>query len=87
MDDIPPWSESAKNLKTGIYRHFKPNAEKGDEYKVISVARHSETGHELVIYQSLKHPDRVWARPIEMFIEEVRRENYEGPRFTWLRAE
>ena len=87
MDDIPPWSETAKNLKPGIYRHFKPNKEKGDEYRLVSVARHSETGQELVIYQSLKFPDRIWARPLDMFVEHVRRASYEGPRFTWLREE
>lgn len=82
MDNIPPWSEQAKALKPGIYQHFK-----GDEYRVLNVARHSETGEELVVYQSLKHPDRVWVRPLEMFCENVRRANYEGPRFTYLRAE
>jgi hypothetical protein len=80
MDDIPPWSEAAKAIKPGIYRHFK-----GDEYQLVRVARHSETGEEMVVYQSLKYPDRVWARPLTMFLEDVRRASYEGPRFLWVR--
>lgn len=82
MDNIPPWSEASQNLQPGIYWHFK-----GGEYRLVKVARHSETGEEMVVYQSLLHPDRVWVRPLGMFIENVRRANYEGPRFTWLCAD
>lgn len=80
MDDIPPWSPEATAQKPGIYRHFK-----GDEYQLVKVARHSETGEELVVYESLKYPDRIWVRPLKMFVEDVRRDLYEGPRFSWLR--
>ncbi len=80
MEDVPLWSKEAKALKPGVYKHFK-----GDEYRLVKVARHSETGEEMVIYQSLKYPDRVWARPLQMFIEPVRRASYEGPRFEFLR--
>lgn len=82
MDNIPPWSDAAKKLQPGIYRHFK-----GDEYRVLAAARHSETGEELVVYQSLKYPDRTWVRPLGMFVENVRRADYEGPRFAFVRAE
>ena len=82
MKDVPDWSEQAKSLKPGIYRHFK-----GDEYQLIKVARHTETLEELVVYQSIKYPDRVWARPLKMFIEPVKRDGYDGPRFTYLRGE
>ncbi len=79
MDDIPPWSAAAESLKPGRYRHFK-----GSEYRVFSVARHSETGEELVVYESLKYPDRNWVRPLEMFTSQVRRDGYEGPRFVHI---
>lgn len=81
MEDVPDWSEQAKDLKPGIYRHFK-----GDEYQVLQVARDSETTEEVVVYQSLKYPDRVWVRPLSMFVEEVSRDGYDGPRFTYLRS-
>lgn len=84
MKDVPDWSEAAKNLKPGIYRHFK-----GDEYRLVRVARHSETLEELAVYESLKYPDRVWVRPLAMFVEDVDKpeHGYKGPRFEFVRAE
>lgn len=69
-------------IKLGKYRHYK-----GFICQVIGVARHSEDpSQELVIYT---HPDQngneqLWARPIEMFKENVETENYKGPRFEYL---
>lgn len=82
MDAIPPWSDEAVELEPGSkYRHFK-----GDEYELLAVVRHSETAEELIVYQSLKYPDRIWGRPLKMFLEHVKRPelDYEGPRFIHL---
>lgn len=79
---VNPWSDAAKNLKPGRYRHFK-----GGEYDVLGIVRHSETQEELVLYRSLKDPDRQWVRPLEMFVEDVKRDGYEGPRFTYISSE
>jgi len=65
-------------IKPGIYRHYK-----GGEYRVIGLAKHSETGEKLVVYQSL-NGDELWARPKDMFLESVNVEGKEVPRFKYI---
>jgi len=54
------------SLKPGRYRHYK-----GNEYQVYSVARHSETEEELVVYRCLYGDYSLWVRPLSMFNEMV----------------
>jgi hypothetical protein len=63
----------------GRYRHYK-----GKEYTVIGVARHSETGQELVVYRQEYGDFGLWVRPKEMFLEEVTVEGQSVPRFLYL---
>lgn len=54
------------NIEIGkVYRHFK-----GNLYKVIGLAKHSETLEDMVIYQPLKTGDS-WVRPSRMWNEVV----------------
>ena len=50
----------------GVYRHFK-----GGKYRVLALAKHSETLEELVIYQSCTDDTAVWARPKAMFLDSL----------------
>lgn len=60
----------------GVYKHFK-----GSKAIVMSIAKHTETGEDLVIYactnnDNTNHTDGIYARPYEMFISEVDHEKY-----------
>lgn len=66
----------------GRWRHFK-----GGEYRVVGLARHSETGEELVVYQALYGDGELWVRPASMWLETVERDGKRFPRFTFLGAD
>lgn len=67
------------DLKPGKYRHFK-----GGEYRLIGIAKHSETLEPIVVYQALYGEQGLWVRPAHMWTETVKRDNYEGPRFIYI---
>jgi hypothetical protein len=52
--------------KGKVFRHFK-----GDLYLLMDIAKHSETGDELVIYKALYGDCGIFARPYTMFNEKV----------------
>ena len=68
-----------ETIRPGVYRHFK-----GNLYRVLFTARHSETLEEMVVYQALYGENGCWARPAAMWQETVERDGYRGPRFSWV---
>ncbi|MBQ2837627.1 MAG: DUF1653 domain-containing protein [Peptococcaceae bacterium] len=50
----------------GIYRHYK-----GNLYKALYVATHTETEEPLAVYQALYGEYGIWARPLAMFLDDV----------------
>jgi hypothetical protein len=63
----------------GRYQHYK-----GNFYEVLGVARHSETGEELVVYRPLYGAGGLWVRPKAMFCETVTVAGQPVPRFRFV---
>ena len=68
-----------QEIQPGLWKHFK-----GNLYRVMYVALHSETGEEMVVYQALYGQRGMWVRPASMWLEHVERVGYSGPRFVRL---
>ncbi len=73
MSDLLPLPSQPQ---PGLYRHYK-----GNDYRVIGLARHSETMEQLVVYQALYGERGLWVRPAAMFIEMVEVGGKRVPRF------
>ena len=54
-----------------MYRHFK-----GNIYQIRCLAKHSETGEMMVVYQAMYDTFQIYVRPLAMFMEEVDRVKY-----------
>lgn len=68
-----------EEIKIGRYRHFK-----GGEYRVLCMAKHSETLEPMVVYQALYGEKGIWVRPASMWNETVERDGQIFHRFTYL---
>ena len=55
-----------EEIKLGVYKHYK-----GNEYRVLAIASHSETLEKMVVYQALYGEYGIWVRPISMWNETV----------------
>lgn len=70
------------SIKKGRYRHYK-----GGEYRVIGIARHSETLEEMVVYEALYGEGGLWVRPASMWNEEIERDGKKFKRFEFIGEE
>jgi len=71
------------DLKLGIYKHFK-----GNKYRVLGKAEHTETKEIMVIYMALYGDFKIYVRPYEMFMSKTDKEKYPNIdqefRFEWI---
>ena len=51
------------------YKHFK-----GNVYRVLHIAKHTETLEDMVVYQAMYGERGIWVRPLSMFEEVIERE-------------
>lgn len=66
--------------KPGLYEHFK-----GKRYRVIGIARHSETEEDYVVYEpQYESVSKLWIRPVAMFTGTVERDGTVMPRFKYI---
>ena len=68
-----------EEIKIGKYRHFK-----GNEYRVLYIAKSSEDLSPMVVYQALYGEGDIWVRPASMWNETVIRDGKEYKRFTYI---
>lgn len=74
MNDITRFADKNGSYENIIVRHFK-----GNFYRIICLARNTETEENMVVYQSITENgvlDRIWVRNEDMFCSEVDHEKY-----------
>lgn len=71
-------------MKLGIYQHWKKKF-----YRVICVAKNSETLEDYVVYEVLleNKTNRFWVRPMKMFLEKVESNGKMVPRFKFVKEQ
>ena len=73
-----------------IYRHYKSTPIKQMLYKIIGIAKHTETSELMIVYKPLYNSS--WlectdfaVRPLKMFLETVTIDGKQIPRFELIR--
>lgn len=73
--------QKIKDNEQPIVKHFK-----GNKYKVLTIAKHTENNKYLIIYEDLIY-HKVYARPYHMFFEVVKRDGNEYHRFNFIKED
>ncbi len=66
-------------IKCAVYQHYK-----GNKYKVLEIATHTETMEQMVVYQDVSNPEKIWARPATMWCDDVVLDHKTVKRFTLI---
>lgn len=66
-------------IPLGIYRHYK-----GNQYKVVGFAKHSETLEDMVVYQALYGERGIWVRPLAMWDNPIETDAGTVKRFEYI---
>ena len=66
----------------GLYRHFK-----GNLYRVIGTATHSETLEKMVVYIPQYGEQKIWVRPLSNFLSPKIIDGKEVVRFEYIGEE
>ena len=68
-------------IKLGIYQHYR-----GMRYRVLGMAKHSETLEDLVVYEALydNKVSKTWARPLAMFLDKIEKDGELINRFEFV---
>ena len=72
---------SNMTIKLGIYQHYR-----GMRYRVLGIAKHSETLEDLVVYEALydNKVSKTWARPLAMFLDKIEKDGELINRFEFV---
>jgi hypothetical protein len=76
LSSVRRYGPTMKVEPNQLWRHFK-----GNLYKIVCVAQHTETSNYLVVYHNVDNPRKIYARPLRMFlnkVEGVQRFKFEG---------
>lgn len=66
-------------LRAGKYRHYK-----GKIYKVIGIAKHSDTLEQMVVFRAADDEFQLWCQPLEKFKSKVSHNGRQVPMFEYL---
>lgn len=67
MKELSAFSHEAQSIFVNrVYEYYK-----GQSYKILALARHSESLEELVVYQAIHGESLVWVRSLALFLENV----------------
>ena len=61
------------------YQHYK-----GNVYVILCIAKIEADMTDAVVYQDVLEPDKIWVRPLKLFMEEIDIQGSVVPRFKYI---